>query len=225
MSYVFLGLYAAISVIHLIHSWQDNKKKRKYTKPFLLFFLILFAVFYRPGEVLPILLLLALVTSWLGDILLIPAGHGWFTAGGISFLLSHIFFILTYAGNILYDKVVWWVLVPVGIVYFVVAFLIIRAVLPTTPKAMIPPMYLYLLANSTMNVFALMQLFSYRSAAAVIAYIGALLFYISDCTLFLVRYYKKDPNLIFKRHFTVMLTYLAGELLIVLGVLNLAGRP
>ena len=113
----------------------------------------------------------------------------------------------------------WFIVTPVALVYFGIAFAVIKAVTPTTPKIMVGPMYIYLLANATMNTFALMQLISHRSAGAVVAYIGALLFFLSDCTLFLVRYYKKNETLIFHKHFTVMLTYLAGELLIVLGML------
>ena len=82
-------------------------------------------------------------------------------------------------------------------------------------------MYFYLLCNSTMNIFALMQLFSSRNAGALTAYIGAVLFYISDCTLFLVRYHE-NKELIFRKHFTVMLTYLLGEFLITYGILMLS---
>ncbi|MBR4452299.1 MAG: hypothetical protein IKS39_10720 [Clostridia bacterium] len=42
----------------------------------------------------------------------------------------------------------------------------------------------------------------------------------SDCTLFLVRYYR-NPEIVFKKHFTVMLTYVVGEFLITQGVLML----
>ena len=66
--------------------------------------------------------------------------------------------------------------------------------------------------------FALMRLLSVGSQGSLVSYIGAVLFFASDCTLFLVRYFR-NPDVIFKRHFTVMLTYLAGELLIVLGLL------
>ena len=113
----------------------------------------------------------------------------------------------------------WWLIVPIALLYFAVAFAVIIAVQPTTPKIMVGPMYIYLLANATMNSFALMQLLTHRSPGSVVAYLGALLFFVSDCTLFLVRYYKKNENLIFHKHFTVMLTYLAGELLIVIGML------
>ena len=217
MATVFLVLFLIFSAIHLYDSWNDHPARRAKTKPFLLLFLILYYV--TKADPVALFLLLALVTSWLGDILLIPKGHGWFTAGGISFLFSHIFFILAYTAHIRYDGTPWIVVIPVALLYYAVSVLIIHKVRPTTPKAMVIPMCLYLIANSTMNVFALIQFFTHRSGAALTAYIGALLFFVSDCTLFLVRYYKKNPDLIFKKHFTVMLTYLAGEFLIVLGML------
>ena len=219
MARVFLVLYLIFCGIHLYDSWTDNAAMRKKTKPVLLLLLILYYV--TSADKLAIFLLLALITSWLGDILLIPEGHAWFTAGGISFLLSHVFFILAYTANIHYEGTPWVIVIPVALLYYAVSVLIIHKVRPTTPKAMVVPMCLYLIANSTMNVFALIQFFTHRSGAALTAYIGALLFFISDCTLFLVRYYKKNPDLIFKKHFTVMLTYLAGELLIVVGMLGM----
>ncbi len=219
MATVFLVLFLIFSAIHLYDSWHDNAKNRARTKPFLLLFLVLYYV--TSADKLAVFLLLALVTSWLGDILLIPEGHGWFTAGGISFLLSHIFFILAYTEHIRYTGTPWGIVIPVALLYYVVSVFIIHKVRPTTPKPMVVPMCLYLIANSTMNVFALIQFCTHRGGASLTALIGALLFFVSDCTLFLVRYYKKNSDLIFKKHFTVMLTYLAGEFLIVLGMLGM----
>lgn len=218
VSYVFLILYLVFSAIHLKDSWFDNAEARKKTKPFLLLLLVLFYVTAVGGKT-QLFLILALLTSWLGDVLLMPKGHGWFTAGGIFFGAAHIFFILVYTQNIHFAGMPWWLIIPVALVYFGVALAIIRAVMPTTPKIMVGPMYVYLLANATMNCFALMQLITHRNAAAAVAYLGALLFFISDCTLFLVRYYRKNEDLIFHKHFTVMLTYLLGELLITVGVM------
>lgn len=216
----FLILYLVFSTIHLVDSWKDDADARKKTKPFLLIFLVLFYVTAAVGRGgTEYHLLLALITSWLGDVLLIPKGHGWFTAGGISFGASHVFFILVYAQNIVFQGMSWGLIIPVALVYFAVAFAVIYAVQPTTPKIMVGPMYIYLLANATMNTFALMQFITHRTPGSIVSYLGALLFFISDCTLFLVRYYKKNEDLIFHKHFTVMLTYLAGELLIVIGML------
>lgn len=221
LQYLSLILFFAFSAVHLYHSWKDDAENRKKTKPFLLLFLLAFYIFgaLAGDEHLNRELVLALLTSWLGDVLLIPKGHVWFTAGGISFGASHIFFILVYSMNIAFRGMPWWLIIPVALLYYGIAFAVIRAVTPTTPKIMVGPMYIYLLANATMNVFALMQLITNHSAGALIAFLGAILFFISDCTLFLVRYYKKNENLIFHKHFTVMLTYLLGEFLIVLGVM------
>ena len=217
MHSVFLILFLAVSLFHLYDCWRDSDRRKK-SKPFLLLFLILFYVCAVKQPL--VFLLLALITCWLGDVLLIPKGHGWFTAGGISFLFGHVFFILTYAGQVQFEGQPVWLLILAALLYFCISFLIMRAVMPTTPKPMVVPMFLYLLANSLMNLFALMLLTTHRNAGAVIAYIGAVLFFISDCSLFLVRYYK-DETLIFKKHFTVMLTYIASVFLIVHGIIKL----
>ena len=216
MKYVILALYLIVSAIHLYHSWLDDAKHRAMTKPFLL--LLLAAYYVVAAGALNWFLLLALLTSWLGDVLLIPKGHKWFTMGGISFLVSHIFFIAVYFPSVRFASVPLALVVGTAIVYVGIALAIICAVRKTTPKPMVVPMYLYLVANSTMNLFAMMRMFTMGTPGSIVAYIGALLFFASDCTLFLVRYHK-NKYIISKRHFPVMLTYLAGEMLIVMGIL------
>ena len=216
MHHIVLILYILVSGIHLYHSWKDDSKHRAMTKPFLL---ILLAGYYTlAAQSASWVLLMALLTSWLGDVLLIPKGHKWFTMGGISFMASHVLFIAVYVPSIRFAAIPVVLIAVMAVVYYSISLMIIRAVRETTPKPMVAPMYLYLLFNSTMNLFALMRLFTLHSAGSIVAYVGAVLFFISDCTLFLVRYYR-NKDLIFKRHFTVMLTYLAGEMLIVLGIL------
>ena len=218
MNYLFLILYIAVSVLHLAASWRDDAAQRKKTKPFLLILLLLFYLF-SPGKP-SLFLVLALLASWLGDVLLIPKGHKWFTMGGIAFMFSHLFFVLLYSSQISLSKLKLLPILLLAAAYYGFSLFIIRKIRDTTPKAMVLPMYFYLFCNSTMNIFAMMQLLSRPSLAAAVAYVGALLFYVSDCCLFLVRYGKK-PEIIFKKHFTVMLTYLLGELLIVIGILML----
>ena len=168
VSYVFLALFFISSAVHLYHSWKDDSKKRAITKPMLLLFLIGFYVFAADKSNISVVLIVALATSWLGDVLLIPKGNGWFTAGGISFLISHLTFIAVYVTNIDFAKVNWFITVPVAIVYYFIAFKIIMAVKANTPKIMVVPMYLYLIANSTMNIFALMMLMSNLNLASAI---------------------------------------------------------
>lgn len=218
MRYVFLGAFAVLSAVHLYYSWIDHKRGRAVTKPFPLMLLLLYYVCSGRGGA-P-LLVFALLTSWLGDVLLIPKGHKWFTAGGISFMLSHFLFIAVYVERISFGQVRWLPIILLAAVYYGISAKIISMLWPFTPKKMRGVMYVYLLANSTMNVFAFMQMITTMSPGGAVAYAGALLFFVSDCCLFLVRYYQKK-KLVFKDHFTVMWTYLLGEFLIVQGILML----
>lgn len=216
MKYLFLILFLLFSIIHLVHSWQDDSQKRAITKPFLL--LSLAAYYAFAAETISPVLLLALLTSWLGDVLLIRKGHKWFILGGISFLASHVLFVCVFVPAIQWTAVPWGLIALLAVIYYSISLKIMLALQKSTPKLMLVPMYLYLLANSTMNLFALMRLCTLRTPGSIVSFIGAVLFFISDCTLFLVRYYPKT-DAVFKRHFPVMLTYLGGEFLITLGML------
>ena len=215
VSYVFLAAFLVFSAVHLTCCWKGSPRTG-YTKPLLISTLLLFCAFaFQPP---PWLLLAALFASWLGDVLLMPKGNAWFVSGGISFLVSHILFIFVYLPYIRWNSVPLWALVPAGAVYLAVAFWVMRAIWPDAPKPMRIPLFLYLAANATMNLFALAMLLSAPSLAAGAAYPGAILFFASDSILFLSRYWKKKER-IPKRGFLIMLTYIAGEALIALGVL------
>ena len=219
MAMVCLLLFLVFSVLHLAYSWQDHRKGRAVTKPFLIALLGLYYAF-SAGDPAPVLLA-ALFTSWLGDVLLIPKGNKWFIIGGSSFLLSHFLFMAAYVPHIRFGEAPWLWLLPVAAGYVFLSVKVIRAVKDNTPKLMVVPMWLYLLVNSAMNLLALAQLCTARTAGAAVAYAGALLFFLSDCILFLVRYHR-NRDLVPRRHFPVMLCYLAGEFLITWGMMLLA---
>ena len=216
VSYIFFALFAIVSVIHLVHTWMERGKMRAYTKPLLL--LTLLAAYCFAARPVSWILVAALATSWLGDVLLMPHGNKWFVMGGVSFLISHIFFMFVYLGDIVWSRVNLFVLIPVAAVYYGVSVAVTLSLKENLPKPMLAPMILYLLFNSTMNLFALSRLMTLGTFGSVLAYVGAVFFFISDCTLYLVRYHKKE-DLIFKKHFTVMLTYILGECLITVGIL------
>ncbi|MBQ7598961.1 MAG: lysoplasmalogenase [Clostridia bacterium] len=218
MRYVFLALFAAVSLVHLYHSWLDVTKKRRMTKWALL--LLLLGYYLTSTSTFSPLLIAALLCSWLGDVLLMPSGNGWFVSGGISFLAAHVLFVLLYLGQVDFAAVNWLIAVPVALVYIAAVTVILALLKKETPKPMFVPMFLYLLMNGAMNVFALMQLLTNPCAGAAVAYLGAILFFVSDSTLYLNKYYKKK-QIVPKKHFTIMLTYLLGEFLIVQGMLML----
>ena len=151
LKHAIIILYIILSGIHLYHSWKDDARRRAMTKPFLLLLLAIYYAFSTTD--LSWALILALLTSWLGDVLLIPKGHMWFTMGGISFLFSHFLFIAVYTPSVDFAVVPIVFIVVMAAIYYGISLMIIRAVRKTTPKIMVAPMYMYLLANSTMNLF------------------------------------------------------------------------
>ena len=157
MKELFLILYIVISCIHLYHSWMDDTKRRPYTKPVLLLLMAYYAV---AADQISWILMLALFTSWLGDVLLIPKGHKWFMIGGTAFLISHFLFMASYIPHVQWNAVPWLIIVAAAAVYFGISFCIIKAIRPTTPAKMVWPMARYLIINSSMNLFALMRLLS-----------------------------------------------------------------
>lgn len=222
--FLYLAIFLAFTGVHLYASKIRRASLRMATKPVILLAILgmyLEYVHYAGADPSAIVVF-ALVMSWLGDVLLIPDGVKWFSAGGVAFLLSHLLFIFAYnESGIVFSAISPAVIVLVSLVYAVTVCLVFAKLRPSLPKGLFYPMFAYLLTNGAMNCFAWFRLFSgsCSTLCGLITGIGALLFFISDCTLFFVRFDKKFP---IKSHFTVMLTYSVGEFLIALGFMLLA---
>ncbi len=214
MKYMFLAVFFISTAIHLFASARQDTRMRNISKPFLLLSLLGFYVL--AARSVSAAIVLALIFSWIGDVLLMPKGVKWFTAGGIAFMISHAFFILGYMKDIVFSRI------PVPLIVFLAVFFaatvtfIFSKLKLHLPKALFYPMFLYLLINGGMNCFAIFRCVSLPTAATLTTAIGAALFFASDTSLFFVRF-KKDSRL--KTHFLVMLTYSIGEFLIVCGLL------
>lgn len=214
MNIIVLILFFIVTGIHLYASLRQDKALRGKTKPFIL--LLLLAWYCLTANPIAITVVLALVFSWIGDVLLIPAGVKWFTAGGIAFMVSHFFFILSYASLTDFGKLNKAAAVILPLMFLAAVLIIFRYLKPYLPKALFYPMLLYLMLNGAMNCFAWFRSMSSAGSAAIITAVGALLFFISDSSLFFVRFNKNSR---LKTHFLVMLTYSIGEFLIVLGLI------
>ena len=214
MKTVCIIIFFVSLAIHLYASLKKDKRLRNCTKPFLLLSLLGWYCF--SAEKIVWTVVLALIFSWLGDVLLMPKGVKWFTAGGISFMVSHFFFVLSYAKYVDFSKIAVPLIILLALFFIITVSIIFHYLRPHLPKALFYPMYLYLLINGTMNCFAFFRYLSNNTLGGLITVIGAILFFISDASLFFVRFHKNSP---LKTHFLVMLTYSVGEFLIVLGLL------
>ena len=213
MKYLFLAVFVISTVIHLYASFRKDTRVRNISKPFLL--LALLGFYLSMTDAPSVAIILALIFSWIGDVLLIPKGVKWFTAGGIAFMISHGCFIAGYCRDVVFSEIPVVLIISLSLFFVAAVLFIFSKLRPHLPKALFYPMLLYLLINGAMNCFAIFRCVSIPCAATVTTAIGAALFFISDTSLFFVRF-KKDSRL--KTHFIVMLTYSIGEFLIVLGL-------
>lgn len=213
MEYIALVLFVVVTSAHLYASHKTDRTWRNRTKPFIL--ITLLAYYMLATDDLRLMIVLALIFSWLGDVLLMPHGVKWFTAGGISFMISHAFFIAGYCQDISIANVSWPVLIGMELFFLILVAYIFSKLKQHLPKPLVWPMFLYLFINGTMNCFAILRMLSNPCTATIITCIGAVLFFVSDTTLFFVRF-NKDSR--FRTHFWVMFTYSLGEMMIVLGL-------
>lgn len=221
--YTYIAIFVIFTGLHLYGSYIRRDGLRAPTKPVILLAILgmyLAWVSYKNADP-SLFLVYAILTSWLGDVLLIPKGVKWFTIGGICFWISHFLFICTYwKSGIEFNRINPIIIVAIALVYFVAATITFKYLKKSLPKQLFVLMYLYLLTNGAMNAFAWFRLLSGSCslASGLATAIGALCFYISDSTLFFVRFDKESK---FKSHFWPMLTYSLGEFLIVLGLMLL----
>ncbi len=214
MKYVFLAVFIVSTAVHLYASLRKDVRMRNISKPFLLLSLLGFYVL--AARSVSAAVVLALIFSWIGDVLLIPKGVKWFTAGGISFMISHAFFIAGYWKDVVFSRIPGPLIVFLAVFFAATVAYLFSRLKPHLPKGLFYPMFLYLLINGAMNCFAIFRAVSVPTAAAITTAVGAALFFISDSSLFFVRFNKQSR---LKTHFLVMLTYSVGEFLIVLGLL------
>lgn len=214
MKYVFLALFILVTSVHLYASIRKDQRMRNITKPMILLSLMGFYVFAVRS--FSWLVMLALLFSWAGDVLLMRRGVKWFISGGIAFMMSHVFFIARYMQDIDFGRVPVLLIICSAVLFALSVVMVFSKLTKHLPGGLAVPMFLYLLLNGAMNCFAVYRCASAPNLMTVLTAIGALLFFISDATLFIVRFHK---GLRMKSHFMVMLTYSLGEFLIVLGLL------
>ena len=221
--YMYATVFLVFTVLHLYGSIKKDSSLRNPTKPVILLAILgmyLEWVHYKGSEP-SLYLVAALMTSWLGDILLIPKGVQWFTAGGILFWISHFLFILTYwKSGIVFSAIEPAHMVLIALIYTAFVTFVFSKLKKSLPERLFLLMYFYLLTNGAMNAFAWFRLLSGACSVAsgLATAIGAVGFFVSDSLLFFVRFDKSFPV---RNHFPVMLTYSLGEFLIVLGLMLL----
>ena len=210
-------LFTAFFIADLVVVYFGNESLRFVTKTLLMPFLILFFISETSvsNSSLKKLIVLALVFSWLGDVLLMFEARNelFFIFGLVAFLIAHVFYILFFEKLILKEglKKRYWIFLPVMVYYVVLV-----AVLSPSLEDMKWPVRIYGIVISYMLIKALQTGWIKNRMAATYMITGAILFVISDTLLALNKFYQPFEY----AGIFIMVTYGIAQLMIILGTVR-----
>ncbi|TDP00355.1 lysoplasmalogenase [Flavobacterium sp. 245] len=214
----YFKIYSAFSIVYLLILFLGYENLDLFLKPLLIPLLSFGIYFYRNFPTKNILLL-ALLFSWVGDVILLftDLGEIYFILGLVSFLISHITYCVLFnkqnKGEIKRNLV----LFGIGSV-FIALYLIgmLSVLLPSLGDLKIPVM-VYATVISIMLLFAYNGYLIWAKPGNLYVFSGAIVFVISDSILAVNKFYTPVE----KSSFFIMLTYLVAQYLIVIGILKL----
>ncbi|MGO4105068.1 lysoplasmalogenase [Leifsonia sp. YAF41] len=198
--------FLVAGILHLIGQLAGNEALITATKPLLIPSLALALVWSVGGRLTaPVVgALIALFFGWLGDLALMIDGSLWFLAGLGAFLLAHVAYIVLFLRHLGRGRL------PRSALLYLVWFALLGVLLWPHLGTMLVPALIYSVVITTMAIVAT------RCAPIVAA--GATLFLLSDSMLAVDRFV---PDVgIWQAGFLIMLTYLAAQCLIIVGVVN-----
>jgi uncharacterized membrane protein YhhN len=210
-------LFAAILTADLIAIQLHYKMAEYIFKPLIIIWLMSYFVLQsrHVQSSLKKWVILALLFSWLGDVLLMFQDDNslFFLLGLSSFLIAHIFYILFFHFVRMNERVKsrWYLLLIVA-VYYAVLIVILSPYLGDMKL----PVRVYAVVISFMFMLAMHMLFIKNKSAGLWMMVGALLFVISDSILAINKFYQSFEM----AGIVVMLTYGLAQLFITEGAIR-----
>lgn len=213
-----LNSYLIFSILYLVLPFIGLDTVNWYLKPFLLPFLlgtVLLTTDFEGKKVL----LSALLFSWIGDIILMFADKAeiYFILGLVSFLLSHVLYIVLFSRQpktaLKGNSVALYLGAILILGYF---FGMVGLLFPKLGPLQIP-VIIYAAVITTMLFVAYKGNLTWEKPAAYFILAGAICFVISDSILAINKFY----DTIAQSGFWIMSTYILAQYLIVSGILRL----
>lgn len=209
--------FIIISSLYLLLLLLDKEQWAWYGKPFLLPFLLLMtlkAPFFKTKK----WLLLALLFSWIGDIVLMFTDKNelFFIFGLVSFLIAHLLFIVLFTKQeaTVYhtQKNYYWLFYGIILLYL---FGLLSILLPKLGDLKIP-VGIYAMTISLMLIEALKGYFNWNNPRKTQVVIAAALFVLSDSILAINKFHTPLPL----ATLWIMSTYLMAQYFICTGIIQ-----
>jgi len=214
MKNIPLIVYIVVAVANLLGHILNEPALLKFSKPMLMPVLIWLVYSLANGTVtLRIMLLcVALIFCWGGDMALMQTGEKYFLMGLGSFLVAQLLYTYIYFKSS-FDKPEFRLMPLLPILTFTIFLL--AYLVPTLPSDLTIPIVVYALCITTMACMARLRegLTSDQSFQWVM--LGSLLFVVSDSAIAIDRFYRPIPY----DSLVIMSTYIFGQLMIVRGLM------
>jgi uncharacterized membrane protein YhhN len=214
---LFFKIYLVISFFYLLILLSGYESLDLYLKPALIPLLGFGVYFYKwfPSRST---LLIALIFSWIGDVILLFADISeiYFILGLVAFLISHIIYCILFNKQN-HTQIRNNGIFRIGCVIIVVYLVTMLSVLLPTLGDLKIPVIVYAVVISIMVLFAFNGFLTWSKPGSIYVFIGAVIFVVSDSILAIDKFHTS----IEKSSFIIMLTYLVAQYLIVTGILKL----
>ena len=216
------AVFTVLSVIHLVKCYQEKDGLADITKftlmpALLLFFLAFTFLNLNSISIIHILIITALIFSFLGDwALIFDSEKSIFVLGMLFFAvtqLCYIAFSIIKFSSATFPVIIGIVTALVYICGLIYQFMRMKKYLKGMKNIVIG----YGILISIMSWFFLVSAIAAPSAATILAAIGSILFIISDSMVA----YSYFMGGIIKGRFFIMITYILAQFLIILGVIGM----
>lgn len=207
-SVIYIG-FVVLSIIHIISIKNNNKTCRVATK--ILIIPTLLIIYLINVNTPNMYLISGLAFGFLGDVFLISSNKKFFITGLFSFLIGHIFYIITFLNDIYFVNMPFYLFFLL-ILYVFCDVLVYKEIMPYV-KSMKKPAFIYLIVITSMSFFSLMRINSSYGYRFWLPFLGSVLFILSDSMLAYNKFIKKNKE----REIFVMITYILAQTLIMLG--------
>ncbi len=210
-------LYGLIGLIELISEYMRESFPLLHTisKPLLMPVLLLFFRASWRGSLTEkpaVIMQLALVFSFLGDVFLMLSGEKWFILGLGSFLLAQLGYAILFSR----DSRSWLLKHPWWCVPFLLYAMILLYIIWPGLGALKLPVFVYATAIVLMAIMALARNKAVSKQSFLLVLVGAILFVISDSIIAINKFsYPFEAS-----RLLIMSTYISGQFLIVWGYLT-----
>jgi len=207
-------LYLLAGAANVIGHFLGLEEVTRYSKPLLMPLLMFYVYESARGKVLLTILLLclALIFSWGGDIALLYSGQGFFVLGLGLFLLAHVLYTFLFLKGIDF-KIEVSIVRIVPVVVFALAYLYFLS--PGTGDMTIP-VILYTIVVSGMAAVALLRAGRVTERSYKLVVVGSICFLVSDAMIG----YSKFVSNFFCSECLIMVTYIVAQYFIAEGLLD-----